>query len=62
MPEPDEFLLLLAAYGEDIDDWADTETVEYYCGIKYDGAGRPCAYRHCHRFWFTAWLCDLVKG
>lgn len=49
MAEPDEFLLLLAAYGEDIDDWADSETW-------------LCAACHDHRFRFTAWLCNLLKG
>ena len=29
----------------------------HLCNIKYDGAGRVCAYRHRHRFRLAAWLC-----
>ncbi len=29
----------------------------FACGIKYDGAGRVCAYRHRHRYRLAAWLC-----
>ena len=36
-----------------------TSKRQFLCGLSYDGAGRPCAYRHRHRFRIAAWLCGL---
>ena len=43
-PEPDEFLRLLAEYGEDIDDWADWAVIVWQCP-------------HDHRYRLASWLC-----
>ncbi len=38
-------------------DTAEFKAKAYLCNVKYDGAGRMCAYRHRHRYRVAAWLC-----